>query len=111
VGFEKRRWPPCCSLTTSSLSGRDRTQEEFCHTFNELQTSNRQIVLTADVVPESIAQLEPRPARGCGSRQRLMTGSTPPAKKVAQEDMDSLNIEYNAFHGEWNYALFPAERE
>jgi chromosomal replication initiator protein len=42
------------------LSGKDRTQEEFFHTFNALQTSKRQIVLTADVVPESIAQLEPR---------------------------------------------------
>ncbi|MEQ1503874.1 MAG: chromosomal replication initiator protein DnaA [Myxococcota bacterium] len=42
------------------LSGKERTQEEFFHTFNALQTSGRQIVLTADVVPKDIDKLEPR---------------------------------------------------
>ena len=42
------------------LSGRDRTQEEFFHTFNALQTSGRQIVLTADKMPAEIDKLEPR---------------------------------------------------
>jgi chromosomal replication initiator protein len=42
------------------LASRDRTQEEFFHTFNALQASKRQIVLTADVLPEKIASLEPR---------------------------------------------------
>ncbi|MBW1877296.1 MAG: chromosomal replication initiator protein DnaA [Deltaproteobacteria bacterium] len=42
------------------LSGKDRTQEEFFHTFNALQNSNRQVVLTADVIPKSIEKLEPR---------------------------------------------------
>ncbi|MEZ4321315.1 MAG: chromosomal replication initiator protein DnaA [Myxococcota bacterium] len=42
------------------LSGKDRTQEEFFHTFNALQASGRQIVLTADVVPKDIEKLEPR---------------------------------------------------
>jgi chromosomal replication initiator protein len=42
------------------LSGKDRTQEELFHTFNALQGSGRQIVLTADVVPRSIDKLEPR---------------------------------------------------
>lgn len=42
------------------LSGRDRTQEEFFHTFNALQTAGRQIVLTSDVLPRDIDKLEPR---------------------------------------------------
>lgn len=42
------------------IAGRDRTQEEFFHTFNALQTSGRQIVLTSDVVPKDIEKLEPR---------------------------------------------------
>jgi len=42
------------------LSGKDRTQEEFFHTFNALQNSNRQVVLTADVLPRNIEKLEPR---------------------------------------------------
>jgi chromosomal replication initiator protein len=42
------------------LSGKERTQEEFFHTFNALQASGRQIVLTADVVPRDIQGLEPR---------------------------------------------------
>lgn len=42
------------------LSGRDRTQEEFFHTFNALQNSGRQIVLTSDVEPRHIEKLEDR---------------------------------------------------
>lgn len=43
-----------------SLSGRDRTQEEFFHTFNALLTAGHQIVLTSDVLPKDIDKLEPR---------------------------------------------------
>jgi len=42
------------------LSGKERTQEEFFHTFNALQSSGRQIILTADVVPREIDKLAPR---------------------------------------------------
>ena len=42
------------------LSGKERTQEEFFHTFNELHSHNKQIVLTSDQHPKKIAGLEER---------------------------------------------------
>lgn len=42
------------------ISGRDSTQEEFFHTFNELQAKNSQVILTADRPPNEIQKLEPR---------------------------------------------------
>ena len=42
------------------LAGKDRTQEEFFHTFNSLFESDRQIVVTADRYPHEIPDLEDR---------------------------------------------------
>ncbi len=42
------------------FSGRDSTQEEFFHTFNELQAKNSQIILTSDRPPQEIAKIEDR---------------------------------------------------
>jgi chromosomal replication initiator protein len=42
------------------LAGRDRTREEFFHTFNALLESGRQLVMTADRAPEDIPGLEDR---------------------------------------------------
>lgn len=42
------------------FSGREGTQEEFFHTFNELQSRNAQMVLTSDRAPQEIAKLEDR---------------------------------------------------
>ena len=42
------------------LANRDRSQEEFFHTFNDLYQSNRQIVLSSDAAPGDISDLEDR---------------------------------------------------
>lgn len=42
------------------LAGKDRTQEEFFHTFNTLHNSRKQIVVTSDKFPKEIAGLEDR---------------------------------------------------
>jgi chromosomal replication initiator protein len=42
------------------LAKRERTQEEFFHTFNSLYQSHKQIVLSSDAAPEEIPDLEER---------------------------------------------------
>jgi len=42
------------------LTGKEGTQEAFFHTFNELHSNNKQIILSSDRPPKAIATLEDR---------------------------------------------------
>ncbi|MCL4143928.1 UNVERIFIED_CONTAM: hypothetical protein GTU68_028711 [Idotea baltica] len=42
------------------IIGKERTQEEFFHTFNELYNHNKQIIVTCDKVPQELIGLEDR---------------------------------------------------
>ena len=58
---EKYRQVDCLLLDDIQfLAGRDRTQEEFFHTFNALHQSGKQIVVTSDKMPKDIPGLEKR---------------------------------------------------
>lgn len=62
------------------ISGKERTQEEFFHTFNELHQQRKQIIISSDRPPKAIAGIEDR------LRSRLEWGMI---VDIAQPDIET----------------------
>ncbi|OGE43905.1 chromosomal replication initiator protein DnaA [Candidatus Daviesbacteria bacterium RIFCSPLOWO2_01_FULL_39_12] len=78
------------------FSGRDGTQEEFFHTFNDLQAKNSQMIITSDRPPGQIEKLEDRlRSRFAGG---LMVDIQPP-------DFDTRVAILKAKCSQWGNAL------
>lgn len=59
----RTRFRSCDALLVDDvqfLGGREKTQEEFLHTFDALRHSRKQIVLSADAAPRDIKGLDPK---------------------------------------------------
>ena len=64
------------------LAGREKTREEFFHTFNSLLDSGRQLAMTSDRSPEDIPGIEERLIERF--RAGLVVGLEPPAAAARQ---------------------------
>lgn len=59
----RARYRSCDALLIDDvqfLAGKDRTQEEFQHTFDALREAQKQIVLTADCSPRDLKRIDPK---------------------------------------------------
>jgi chromosomal replication initiator protein len=89
------------------LAGRERTQEEFFHTFNSLHAERHQIILTSDKAPRDLTGLEERLRNRFESG--LIADLAPPDLEtriaILQKKAAAENLNLNA-----EVALFVAQR-
>jgi chromosomal replication initiator protein len=77
------------------MGGKDGTQEEFFHTFNELHQNDKQIVLTSDRPPKSIPAIEHRLISRFESGMVADVGKPDMETKVAILERKSLEKNYH----------------
>ena len=77
------------------IAGKDSTQEEFFHTFNNLYELGKQIVLTSDRIPSDMPTLEDRLKGRFGTG--VMVKISPPDKQtrtlIIQAKAEALNLQ------------------
>jgi len=84
------------------IAGKDRTQEEFFHTFNTLHDSGKQIVVTSDKFPKDIPNS--REGSGPGSNGGWWRTSNPPeietkmAILIKKAEENQLNLPNDVAH-------------
>jgi chromosomal replication initiator protein len=78
------------------LAGKERTQEEFFHTFNELISGGALIAMTSDVPPSEITGLEGRLRTRFGAGLIADIGPTDPEtmRAIIQQKAADRNIEF-----------------
>ena len=85
------------------LSGKDRTQEELFHTFEDLYKRGKQIVFTADVLPREIAMLEPRLRTRCESG--MLADMQPPDMEtmvaILRQKAEDMELPLSPELGQW----------
>lgn len=85
------------------FSGKDRTQEELFHTFEDLHKRGKQIVFTADVLPREIKLFAPRLRTRCESG--MLADTQPPDVEtmlaILRQKSEDMGLTVPADLGQW----------
>jgi len=95
------------TITVSHFPPGTRKWNKIAHRLFSFITQNwRGKPLVRDAVILSLIAATTTTA-GLTVESRLDTNNYPAGRKMTKEEMDTIRLEPNAFHGEWNYSILP----